>query len=180
MSLGIMSRDIHRRPEHGTAHHSPGVLVEGATPGASGAYSLARGGQPEPSTVSPTAGEHLTPDPVPSRDASGLDELRGLPIAAMSITADRRLVSSTLSARRLLELRVGFELDAGTVRCTDPDRAARLAKLVHEAIQAGERRREFHAAFELRPRGARGWLDVVVATHPEDSKLALLIVRVRP
>ena len=176
---GHMSRDIHRRPESEAAQETPpGAWANQASSGASGAYSLAWGGQPE-STVNPTAGERLTPDPV-APEPSGLEELRRLPIAAMSITADRRLVSSTASARRLLELRVGFELDAGTVRCTDPDQATRLARLVHEAVQAGERRRDFHSAFELRPRGARGWLDVVVASHPEEAKLALLIVRVRP
>jgi hypothetical protein len=144
----------------------------------SGAYSVA---EAQATTAPPSQGERVSwTEPISVRSSKGLSELRRMPLAAMTVTADRRLISANPSARRLLDLHLGFELDDQHLRCTEPDFAPRFAKLVGDATAASQRRREFHGVFELRRPGADGWLDVVVAAHPEQgSPYALVVARSR-
>jgi hypothetical protein len=144
----------------------------------SGSYSVAESRR---GTAPSSDGERVSwTQPISLRSNQGLAELDRMPLAAMTVTADRRLVSANPSARRLLDLHLGFELDDHHLRCTDPDFAPRFAKLVSEAVAACHRRREFHGAFELRRAGAEGWLDVVVAAHSEQgSPHALVVARSR-
>ncbi len=145
-------------------------------PSISGQYSLAEAAVEVGAPLS--EGERVSyTEPISSRRA-GLNELQRLPLAAMTVTADRRLVAANSSARRMLDLHLGFELDDQHLRCTEPDFAPRFAKLVNDAAAATHHRRDFRGAFELRRSGSEGWLDVVVAAHPEQgSTYALVIAR---
>jgi PAS domain-containing protein len=147
-------------------------------PSISGQYSLAESTREVSAPVSENDRISST-QPVSSRRA-GLNELRRLPLAAMTVTTDRRLIAANPSARRLLDLHLGFELDDHYLRCTEPDFAPRFAKLVSDAAHATQHRQQFHGAFELRRPDAEGWLDVVVAAHPEQgSAYALVVTRSR-
>ena len=156
----------------------PPLSQPGNRPSISGSYSVAESTREVGAPVSD--GERISyTHPLPSRGA-GLGELQKMPLAAMTVTADRHLVAANPSARRMLELHVGFELDDHHLRCTEPDFAPRFAKLVSDAAAASQHRRAFHGAFELRRPGAEGWLDVVVAAHPEQgSAYALIVARSR-
>ncbi len=173
-----MAQDGHK-PDLASRHDTaaPGAKIASrATPSRrsiSGAYSLADASREEDDRVSHT-------QPIPGRGLDQLNELRRMPLAAMTVTADRRLVSANPSARRLLDLHLGLEMDDQHLRCTEPDFAPRFAKLISEAVSANQRRQQFHGAFELRRSGTRGWLDVIVASHPEQgSAYALVVARLR-
>lgn len=152
-----------------------------ARPSVSGSYSVVEAEADAPLTLPPASqdGRVSWTQPISARSDLGLAELTRLPLSALTVTADRRLVSANPSAERLLELNLGLELDDGHVRCTDPTFAARFAKLVAAAAAAAQRGRQLHEALELRRPDASGWLDVVVAAHPEGNARALIVVRAR-
>lgn len=143
----------------------------------SGAYSVKAPGE----TTTITTGRPL-PGPV---SASGVvravAELKQRPLAALTLAADRRVLATNETARCLLELDVGFDLDEGRVRCTDSQKAARFAKAVHDAARAQSLGRVVTDVIELGVPGTVGWLDVVVASprDPRQGAVALVVVRCR-
>ncbi len=152
----------------------------------SGAYSVKAPGEvttlsPDRPSASGSTPPGASAPSAPAGLAGAIAELRQRPLAALTLAADRRVLDTNESARRLLALDVGLDLDDGRVRCTDSRQAARFARAVHDAARAQPRGRVVTDVIELGTPGTAGWLDVVVASprNPQQGAVALVVVRCR-
>ncbi|MBN2192300.1 MAG: hypothetical protein JW751_05745 [Polyangiaceae bacterium] len=119
--------------------------------------------------------------PVSGRVVEAIIELRQRPLAALMLSPDRRLLGANASAKRLLELDLGLDVDCGRVRCTDSRQAGRFAKAVHEAARRPSSGHRVVDVIELGSPGSVAWLDIVI-TSPRDravGEAALVVVRCR-
>jgi hypothetical protein len=177
----------HGRPVEAVAvQDEPGVSGRGSVAPLSGAYSVVGTALGDAVTIDRSSGIHATSPrpsagPTPRRRSDAVRELRQRPLAAFTLAADRRLLDANETARQLLRLDLGFELDEDRVRCTDSEQAARFAKAVQDAARAQVQGRVVMDVIELGARGTVGWLDVVVASPraPHEGAVALVVVRCR-